>query len=944
MLSGFKEEIANLKQLFHRANPEQILGIPNRGLQGLKVHQERALYRQPELLPDILEFRQYLAKHRCFVSADGKTYGTVFEVGGLHTHGKTESFAIEKRDQVATAIRFIPQHSVHPYVLQSFCQDEPLDTFIDEITAYQAQFGAGDRYRKAYLEMWGEHLHNLSKPGGYFHHAQTGSRWGGVRRRVRWCLYRNLSHFNQEMYASPAEEIAAVTAQVMTALTDCGVNTHLYDPAEVYQWLVPWFNPKPEGSASGIELARIHPLAYTPGEDYYGLDDDLFKAYPYFDVSNRCLVFNDQMYSTIVSVDKFTRNPGIGVWTSAQHEEGQRSGTPIQRLPEGCIICSTTVFTPNYQTENQITEVSDHSKGRDARSTETRKQIGQTKLALDRDNTLFPSSTYLYVQGDGLHDLRLQRAKVMTVLRSLGFDPIEANADLHALDTYIKYLPFSYKPEYDKYLYRNRLSWDRHIANVLTIYGASTGTGHHGIVFSNPEGMPFTFDPLNKDDKEQNSFMGILAPPGSGKSALLNQLIAATKATHNPYFVVIDVNGSFRLHHDYFAELGFDTRYIEISPESDVALPLFEQAVAAYRAERVLGFSGRHIEEEDYHQELFDRVHEKTKPERFSDSPEMRDPMGEMVLTAKLMITKGMEQAEKDFKPNDYNMLHNAILSAAEKVVEEGGSMVKPIDVVNALWKIADTGEMFGQSDREYRQERRHRAADMAETMLDYTKGIKGEFFNRDGAESWPHCDLLVLDLKMLAKEGYEDILYLTFIGLMNRINSQVAARRGKGRQTVVINDEAHIINMVRTLALFKRKSIKMWRKEGCWLWDSTQNIKDYPEEAIDILGVMEWLILLKMPKAEIEILKKFRGISPEEESMLGSLTSEKGKFVEGMVLSNKVRGVFRSVPPAWYLVLGQTEEAEYAARLRLMDEEGLTELEAAHRIAADVEQQRCAG
>jgi len=178
---------------------------------------------------------------------------------------------------------------------------------------------------------------------------------------------------------------------------------------------------------------------------------------------------------------------------------------------------------------------------------------------------------------------------------------------------------------------------------------------------------------------------------------------------------------------------------------------------------------------------------------------------------------------------------------------------------------------------------------------------------------------------------------------LMNSINNLIPKRKGKGRQTVVINDEAHIINMVRTLALFKRKSIKMWRKDGCWLWDATQNIKDYPDEAIDILGVMEWLILLKMPKAELEALKKFREISAEEESIISKLTTEKGKFVEGVVLSNKVRAAFRSVPPAWYLVLGQTEEEEYTARQNLMREHGVSEIGAAHIMEKEVEASRCA-
>ena len=101
--------------------------------------------------------------------------------------------------------------------------------------------------------------------------------------------------------------------------------------------------------------------------------------------------------------------------------------------------------------------------------------------------------------------------------------------------------------------------------------------------------MPFSFDPLNKADKEQNSFMGILAPPGSGKSALLNQLIAATKSTHNPYFVIIDVNGSFKLHHEYFKEHGFEAHYYDVSTKSDMSLPLFENASECYQAEQNAG-------------------------------------------------------------------------------------------------------------------------------------------------------------------------------------------------------------------------------------------------------------------------------------------------------------------------------------------------------------------
>ena len=918
------------------------LGVPTRGMNGLKVKHEKEIYNQPAQFKDVMEFRYYLGAHQCFQSADRKLFGTVFEVGQADIYGKTQAYAVEKRDQIATSLRHIPQDVKNPYVLQTFCQDDPIGSFIDEVIDYQSQFGEDSEYRREYQQMWGEHFNNLSKPGGYFKNKKTGSRWGGIIRKVRFVLYRNMESFNDDLYDSPEDEIQSVTEQVMTALETKGIECRLYDPADVYAWLVPWFNPHPEGEDSGRSLVEHFPLDYKKGEDYYGLDDRLIKHYPYFDLRNRCVRFNDNVHTCLVGVDKQHKNPPIGVWTTSANENGTRLGTAMERIPEGCVVCSTTVFKPSFQVESKMDEVKKDSKGNDERTTKAKEDIGDAKLAMDNDNALYPSFMYVYVKGESAAQLKRNRGKVMTVLRSLRFDPIELNADLVPIDTYTKYLPFSYKPHYDKHLYRNRLQWDRLITNLIPMYGSSTGTGQHGMLFLNPEGMPFSFDLLNKQGKKQNSNLSVIAPPGSGKSALAQQMMASVKATHNPYFIVIDVNGSFKLHQQYFEEKGYSTRYIELSANSDMSLPLFEMAVPAYLDELKKGALGMGDDADEFvlfDDDLTQSEHESIEKSEDDDEDE-RDPMGEMVLTAKMMITKGMESAEAAFAPNDFNMLNNAILMAAKTIHEKGETLVRPIDVVNALWRINDDGVMLGQ-ERTYRQERRDRAADMAESMMDYTRGVKGKFFNREG-EGWPDVDLLVLDLKMLAKDGYEDILYMTYIGLMNFINTMADKRRGKGRQTVVVNDEAHVINMVRTLALFKRKSIKMWRKCGVWLWDLTQNVKDYPDEALDILNVSESMILFKLQQEEIDRLKTIRSISNEEEAMIKNLTTVKGEYAEGIILSEMLRATFRSVPPAWYLALGQTEEHEYAERVKLMNEHGITEVQAAHRLADQVERNRC--
>ena len=155
MLETVKTEIAQLISLFKGSDSmPEAFGIPTQGREKLQVRHEKQLYEQPELLPEMMDFHHYLADSRCFKASDGKTYGTIFEVGILPTNGRTMEYAIEKRDQVASAIRYFPQHKQHPYVLQTFANDEPIDNFIEEIIEYQSQFGEEHSYRAEYQQMW----------------------------------------------------------------------------------------------------------------------------------------------------------------------------------------------------------------------------------------------------------------------------------------------------------------------------------------------------------------------------------------------------------------------------------------------------------------------------------------------------------------------------------------------------------------------------------------------------------------------------------------------------------------------------------------------------------------------------------------------------------------------------------------------------------------------
>ena len=135
-----------------------------------------------------------------------------------------------------------------------------------------------------------------------------------------------------------------------------------------------------------------------------------------------------------------------------------------------------------------------------------------------------------------------------------------------------------------------------------------------------------------------------------------------------------------------------------------------------------------------------------------------------------------------------------------------------------------------------------------------------------------------------------------------------------------------------------------MWRTFGAWLWISTQNLKQFPDEAKELLDAPEWWFCLNTEKDEVEQISRFKQLTDEQKHLLQSAIKEMGKFTEGVVMSKNYLSLFRNVPPALSLALAQTEKDEKAERMEIANREGITELEAAYRIAdrINASRQRC--
>ena len=296
------------------------------------------------------------------------------------------------------------------------------------------------------------------------------------------------------------------------------------------------------------------------------------------------------------------------------------------------------------------------------------------------------------------------------------------------------------------------------------------------------------------------------------------------------------------------------------------------------------------------------------------EGDEQRDVLGELEITARLMITGGEDKEEARMTRADRSLIRQCILDAAEHCVAEKRTVLTR-DVRNAL-------RTRGQ-DPTLPEMRRVRLLEMADAMDMFCQGTDGEMFDRDGTP-WPEADITLVDLATYAREGYNAQLSIAYISLINTVNNIAERDQFLGRPIINVTDEGHIITKNPLLAPYVVKITKMWRKLGAWYWLATQNIDDLPKAAEPMLNMIEWWICLSMPPDEVEKIARFRELNAAQKALMLSARKEAGKFSEGVILSKSMEVLFRAVPPSLYLAMAMTEPEEKAERFQLMQQHGI--------------------
>ena len=871
-----------------------------------------ALYERPDSFTDLLPWVEYDPGSQCFLLDDGRSVGALFEIFPISSEARPdESMQLLHQRLQHIITDAIPEEDP-PWVLQLYVQDElSLDGLAGDLKAYHQANVTANPFTIHYQDVMSAHLRDICQPGGLFKDDLSDIAWKGQRRRVRAALYRRLPPGYAPRISSqtPVDELRDVAQRFMTTARGAGLGIVRTGGRELYEWLIPWFNPNPKMGGNPRDLLRIAPypddergeqLRLRPfGRDFAAL---FTFSYPVSDYTTRTWRFDDQPHLAI-TIDGLRANPDIGHIT-AERTENDRIYAPFDHLPEGTVMAMSIVIKPQDQVANQVQRIKGASGFGETGANMAKSDAQEAERLMQSGLKLYPTIITYYIKGKDDQELNQREHELLTQLGNHGLAPISREADLLALDSYIRQLPMAYDPALDRRARRTRLVWSDHLAALAPFHGRSRGTAHPGLVFFNRGGEPVTADPLHKADRKKNAHMVILGPTGAGKSAMLCYLVMQQLAAHRPRIFLIEAGNSFGLLGQYLQAHGISVNQVTIQPGAGVSLPPFSDAMKL--------LTNRFVSTEP------DEDGEEEEDER-------RDLMGEMELIATLMITGGEEKERARLMRADRNLIRQAILGAARHARETGTEQVLTEDVVAAFRRMARSGEMD--------PDRAKRAAEMGESLELFTTGFDGEIFNRPGSP-WPEADVTILDMGVLAREGYAAQLAVAYTSIMQHINDLVEREQHQARQNIVITDEAHIITTNPLLAGYVVKITKMWRKLGTWYWAATQNLEDFPDASKKMLNMMEWWLCLVMPKEEVEQIARFKKLSEEHRALMLSARKEPPKYVEGVLMSDQMTALIRNVPPPIAVALAMTEKHEKAERAAIMRERGCTEVEAAEVVA----------
>jgi conjugative transfer ATPase len=884
-----------------------------------------ALFKAYPAFADYLPFDQYDPQHQVFQLDDGISVAAIFRLYPADLEGRSPERLEQFNDQLDHALQRLPaDDDQFPYIAQLYLEDREPTNMAEALAAATPDAVRDSAFSQAWREALREHFDLMCSPRGIFDDERVrlsgaaAKGWRAIDHQIHLCLYRKASKkaWQQHRRFTPAQQLNQAITAFLSGLEAAGVRIQRLDEEGLRDWLLPWLTPMAPGYASPRAFLAANPL---PPVEARGAAWDLAQQVLQFppqpipdrdEERDRGVYRFGPRYTRYITLHGIETVPNNGALTLDVQHARSVTACPWNWMPPETIFVWVLIPRHPLAIEERLDRLhrSVSQTTSDAADV-AREEIAGARTALRQHQRVFNVQMGLYLRAASLADLDDRTRQAENALVPTRLRPIPARYDLLADDSFVRNLPGVYDWRFDRqHSLRSRLTYSAHLAATLPFYGRSTGTSHPCLVMYRRDGQTFTLNPYHASDRARVAHMTLFGPTGSGKSATAIAHAMQSMAVNRPRQIIIEKGNSFGLMVAYYARWGIRTREWIFNRGQDVHYAPYidtRQALAEHRCER------RTEGEED----------------------EQRSYLAEMLYMTELMITGGRPPAIEALTHADRAVMQSALIQALEASEAAGQPHARPEDVHRVLRAMAKTESI---------PEIRLRIRNMADALSLWTQGLRGYFFNRYGQPFDEEDEVVHIDLGILTASGHEDMLALAVLSLLANITAWSEKHQASGRHTEVWFDEGHYISKMPITVKGFIVGTKVWRKLHTWLVFATQDFSDFSDDARQILSQAEFWFLLSMGAEEARRVAQFRDLSSEEQHLLTLAIKEPGRFVEGVMLSEKYPpALVRFVPPALALALAQTEGDEKNYRRQLMEQHGFSELDAALAVADEMTERR---
>lgn len=962
---GAKEKF-NFKHLLYR-----LCGIyPMFGPRPFTEADYAEIWKGPEYsMADLLNFVDYDDKEGIFLLNDGINVGAYFELTPYIFEGRSQETLAAVHRSVVGALHSFPEDEEAPWIVQIFANDEPIRGFVEKLEQYAHPDVRATPIAQRWFTELKDHLEVVSRPEGYFIDQFNGTVWGGVERKIRVIVYRYApaKYWLDENKAllpnkkPPHHELNQVVKNFARQLEQANLKLVRRDGESFYNWLAPWFSPKPRGCNDGFDFITQKP--YPPKRaSTYDFGQAVFSEEPV--AKDGEFWFCDQP-TRFITLGPLEAEPPVGFFTVER--DPLKAGKPTvvwDLLPRGCMASFTVVVESQFAVKRHLFGLISAAGNASDEAEQTANEARNAISLMAQGEKLYRFFPGIYVRGRTKTELDDRVLSVLSLLRSRGLSPIDPKWDLKPLDSFIRALPFGFSNKHDrKHGKRAWLCNTELLVRLLPIFGRDRGTGNPGLMAFNRSGEILTCDPFSKKDRMKTAHALIFGPTGAGKSATVNYFIQMITATKKMRWFLLEKGNSFGPLAEHFEHHGKTVNHIRFtSTDLDISLPPYAETAKAVHQlldveaadlrlnarmnvtsdaaalDPTTAFVEMAVGALDAIEKKADEAKRKgealLQEEEDDDEDAQRDYFGEMLSSTLLMISGANKDEERAITRAQRAQISKCLVLALKQAHQQN-RIARPSDVVAVM-------EERVKNDASLRDDQREALNNHACALSEWTVSTRGWFFNRDGV-AFPEKDLTVIDFGILAADNNKDMLALATIQVLNVITGigEKYQYSDQAMSTTVVTDEGHMFTKNPVIVAPFVFGVKTWRKLDIWLWQTTQNVKhDYPGEAQAMLNLAEWWICLCMPPAEVVTISEYRTLTPEQEALLRSARKGAPQYTEGVIMCDKFTSLFRIVMPPLPLELARTDPDEKKALARFAKEHN-TDALGARYLSAEIAKKR---